>query len=49
MLHLMDKNPSRRITSLDKLKQHRFFANFDWDACERRELKPPILLHKDAL
>ena len=41
--HLMDKRPLRRISCLAKLKEHSFFADFDWDALESRQMKPPFV------
>ncbi|CAD2215216.1 Protein kinase domain/Protein tyrosine kinase, putative [Angomonas deanei] len=43
---LLQKKPSARISTLDQLKAHPFFNGFDWVKCERRELTPPLLLHK---
>lgn len=47
VLHLLEKQPERRITSLQELKQHPFFKGFDWEACEERRLLPPQELHLD--
>ena len=41
--HLMDKNPTTRISTLAKLKEHSFFAGFDWEALESRRMEPPFV------
>ncbi|CCW66415.1 unnamed protein product [Phytomonas sp. Hart1] len=45
---LLQKDPARRITTLSQLKKHPFFNGFDWEACEKRQLGPPVSLHKDS-
>ncbi|CCW64449.1 unnamed protein product [Phytomonas sp. EM1] len=48
LMMLMQKDPTRRITTLAQLKRHPFFNGFNWGACEKRQLRPPISLHKDS-
>lgn len=48
LLGLLHKNPAKRLCKLSHLKQHPFFHDFDWEACEKRQLPPPTQLHPDA-
>lgn len=42
---LMTKNPDRRLGSdnEDDIKRHRFFASMNWEALEKREVKPSFV------
>lgn len=41
----MTKNPDRRLGSdnEDDIKRHRFFASMNWEALEKREVKPSFV------
>ena len=41
--HLLDKEPALRISSLDSIKSHLFFKDFNWDLLFARKMKPPYL------
>jgi cGMP-dependent protein kinase len=41
--HLLDKEPALRISSLDNIKSHPFFKDFDWDLLFAKKLNPPYL------
>ena len=41
--HLLDKEPALRISSLDHIKAHSFFKDFDWDLLFAKKLTPPYL------
>jgi serine/threonine protein kinase len=43
---LLNKKPEKRIT-LDKVKQHEFFKNIDWDKLYKKEINPPIHLKNE--
>jgi len=39
----LNKRPDKRIT-IEKVKQHEFFKNLDWEKLKAKEIKPPIIL-----
>jgi serum/glucocorticoid-regulated kinase 2 len=39
---LLDKDPSRRLQTLEEFKQHPCFANLDFDLLLQRKIPPPI-------
>ena len=43
---LLNKRPDKRIT-IDRVKQHEFFKDLDWNKLVTKEIKPPIHLHND--
>ena len=40
---LLNKRPDKRIT-IERVKQHEFFKNMDWNKLMAKEIRPPILL-----
>uniref|UniRef100_A0AAG5CT25 non-specific serine/threonine protein kinase n=1 Tax=Anopheles atroparvus TaxID=41427 RepID=A0AAG5CT25_ANOAO len=44
---LFKRNPLNRLgagpNGIDDIKRHEFFANVDWDAFERKEVRPPFI------
>ncbi|XP_035900416.1 ribosomal protein S6 kinase 2 beta-like isoform X2 [Anopheles stephensi] len=44
---LFKRNPQNRLgagpNGIDDIKRHEFFANVDWDAFERKEVRPPFI------
>ena len=41
--HLLEKEPALRYTSLNSIKSHNFFKDFDWDLLFAKKLDPPYL------
>ncbi|XP_055612336.1 ribosomal protein S6 kinase 2 beta isoform X4 [Uranotaenia lowii] len=44
---LFKRNPQNRLgvgpNGIDDIKRHEFFSNVDWDAFERKEVRPPFI------
>lgn len=44
---LFKRNPQNRLgagpNGIEDIKRHEFFANVDWDAFERKEVRPPFI------
>ncbi|XP_055587445.1 ribosomal protein S6 kinase alpha-1-like isoform X2 [Uranotaenia lowii] len=44
---LFKRNPQKRLgvgpNGIDDIKRHEFFSNVDWDAFERKEVRPPFI------
>ncbi|XP_058454664.1 ribosomal protein S6 kinase 2 beta isoform X3 [Malaya genurostris] len=44
---LFKRNPQNRLgvgpNGIDDIKRHEFFANVDWDAFERKDVRPPFI------
>ena len=41
--HLLEKEPALRYSSLNSIKSHNFFKDFDWDLLFAKKLDPPYL------
>ena len=41
--HLLDKEPALRISSLEAIKGHHFFKDFNWDLLFAKKMNPPYL------
>ena len=44
----LKKNPEERITA-EQIKQHPWFAEYDWAKLEKKEIKPPYIPHVNGL
>ncbi|KAF7682510.1 cAMP-dependent protein kinase catalytic subunit PRKX [Astathelohania contejeani] len=42
ILRLLEKNPKKRIYSIEEIKTHPFFKTINWEKMSRLEVKPPI-------
>eukprot|EP01061_Rhynchopus_euleeides_P009139 TRINITY_DN18285_c0_g3_i1.p1 TRINITY_DN18285_c0_g3~~TRINITY_DN18285_c0_g3_i1.p1 ORF type:complete len:764 (+),score=249.05 TRINITY_DN18285_c0_g3_i1:105-2294(+) len=40
---LLKKKPQNRLSNIETLKAHPWFAGFDWEKCHRREMTPPFI------
>ncbi|KAJ3089584.1 hypothetical protein HK100_007712 [Physocladia obscura] len=39
----LQKDPSMRLCGKEKISQHEFYKNLDWEKLERQEVKPPFV------
>lgn len=45
---LLAKDPSKRLTDSEKIRDHPWFAPINWDALQRKEILPPIILDQSS-
>ena len=43
---LLNKKPDKRIT-IEKVKQHEFFKDIDWEKLKNKEIDPPVILRNE--
>lgn len=43
LLHLLDRDPERRLSHPTLIKQHEFFSTIDWLAMAELEVEPPLV------
>ena len=42
---LLEKCPSKRLTDIDQIQGHPFFAGIDWTRAEQKQLEPPMIFN----
>jgi len=40
---LLDRDPTKRLSDPDLIKQHPFFKTIDWERLENKEIPPPFV------
>lgn len=47
--NLLQQDPKKRLSTIEQLKSHDYFSDVNWEAVERREVKPSFVPSKDHL